>query len=223
MNYKQNYKKIIKNAIKRKKSYNVNINYNDYEYHHIIPRSLGGGYENNMIYLTPREHYIAHYLLMKITKREEMIKAFNFMSKGLGIAGYSSRQYERRRKDDKEKTKLIHNERGKSFGMVIYRYFNDITKTERQLKNIELIFYILLNNYSCNIDRFKREGVLEECNMLLGRKFLEITSGKRISHDGSENSWHNEVIINEKFREILKKIINKTSKDEYMNKCNEYF
>lgn len=50
------------------------------EKHHIIPRSLGGlDNEDNLIYLTAREHYICHLLLPKFTvnqNRSKMIFAF---------------------------------------------------------------------------------------------------------------------------------------------------
>ena len=42
-----------------------------YELHHIIPASLGGSNdESNLVLLTYREHYIAHWLLTKIYKNE---------------------------------------------------------------------------------------------------------------------------------------------------------
>lgn len=43
-----------------------NLNFNS-ERHHIIPRCIGGTNDkNNLVLLTPREHYIAHLLLVKI-------------------------------------------------------------------------------------------------------------------------------------------------------------
>ena len=54
-----------------------------YENHHIIPKSMGGKKEkNNMVLLTPREHFICHFLLVKITEGPafmKMIHAFNRM------------------------------------------------------------------------------------------------------------------------------------------------
>ena len=69
MNYKEIYKKLINKAKSenRKKS---DIVY--YEAHHIKPRSFGGkgDYRNtnhpNIVLLTPKEHYIAHLLLVAI-------------------------------------------------------------------------------------------------------------------------------------------------------------
>ena len=41
-----------------------------YERHHIIPKFMGGGNdENNMVNVTGREHYILHLLLMKICEK----------------------------------------------------------------------------------------------------------------------------------------------------------
>ena len=42
-----------------------------YEKHHIIPRCLGGSDDsNNIVMLTAREHFLAHYLLTKIYPKE---------------------------------------------------------------------------------------------------------------------------------------------------------
>lgn len=45
------------------------------ELHHIIPKSLGGrDTDENCVYLTAREHYIAHLLLVKITEGQDKSK-----------------------------------------------------------------------------------------------------------------------------------------------------
>ena len=47
------------------------------ETRHIIPKCLGGTNDpENLIQLTAREHYIAHWLLWKITNNTEMAYAF---------------------------------------------------------------------------------------------------------------------------------------------------
>lgn len=51
------------------------------ECHHIIPKSLGGkNVKENLINLTPRQHYIAHWLLWKVYQNKEMTLAFWIMS-----------------------------------------------------------------------------------------------------------------------------------------------
>lgn len=55
---------------------------NYYENHHILPKSLGGVNNSyNMVLLTPREHFICHWLLIKIypkgsNERKKMLYAF---------------------------------------------------------------------------------------------------------------------------------------------------
>lgn len=74
--YSKIYEKIISNAKQRiKKGYT--------ETHHIVPQSLGGTNDkNNLVDLTAREHFICHWLLIKITEGEErskMLYALNGM------------------------------------------------------------------------------------------------------------------------------------------------
>ena len=77
--YKKWYDLIIERCEKRKIEKD-----GIYEKHHIVPRSLGGGDENeNICFLTPREHFICHLLLSKIyigIEREKMIWALHRMS-----------------------------------------------------------------------------------------------------------------------------------------------
>jgi hypothetical protein len=59
-----NYQKIYDNLIERAR-YRLIKGYT--EKHHIVPRCLGGTDEsNNLVRLTPEEHYVAHQLLVKI-------------------------------------------------------------------------------------------------------------------------------------------------------------
>lgn len=51
------------------------------ETHHIIPVSMGGTNDSdNLIKLTPRQHYIAHWMLWKAYQTKEMTVAFFAMS-----------------------------------------------------------------------------------------------------------------------------------------------
>lgn len=48
---------------------------NHIEKHHIIPKSLGGSNKkDNIVSFSPREHYIAHLLLVKMTEGEDRMK-----------------------------------------------------------------------------------------------------------------------------------------------------
>lgn len=60
-----NYLRVYDQFIANRRSKNVGDSY--YEVHHILPRSLGGSNEQeNLICLTPEDHFFAHLLLAKI-------------------------------------------------------------------------------------------------------------------------------------------------------------
>ena len=73
-----NYKKIYDNLIEKAKN-RILDGYK--ESHHIIPRCLGGSNDKeNMVNLTPEEHYVAHQLLVKIhPKNYSLIQAASMM------------------------------------------------------------------------------------------------------------------------------------------------
>lgn len=75
MNYQRIYNELIKSA-------QVRGGVDGYkERHHIIPRSMGGSDEaENLVDLTAREHYLAHWLLWKI-HGGTMTIAFDMMNK----------------------------------------------------------------------------------------------------------------------------------------------
>lgn len=51
------------------------------ERHHIVPRSEGGADESdNLVWLTPREHFLAHWLLYRIYRTPASAKAFRLMA-----------------------------------------------------------------------------------------------------------------------------------------------
>lgn len=66
-----NYDKIYTNLIKKAKLRTLN---EYYEVHHILPRCLGGTDDpQNLVKLTPEEHYVAHQLLVKIYPENEKL------------------------------------------------------------------------------------------------------------------------------------------------------
>lgn len=81
MNYERLYNSIIENAKKK-------LNKRKWLYtekHHIVPKSLGGkNTEDNLVRLTAREHFICHWLLVKMQakgtpERNKMLYAFWMM------------------------------------------------------------------------------------------------------------------------------------------------
>jgi len=78
MNYAKLYNQIIENRL--------NNPYDGYtEKHHIVPVSLGGSHsKDNLVRLTAREHFVCHWILVKMYKGNKnsyykMLKAFNMM------------------------------------------------------------------------------------------------------------------------------------------------
>ena len=71
-----------------------------FEKHHIIPKCLGGGNdEDNLVSLTLREHFLCHWLLTKMVQdscsKRKMYFALSIMNAGRNL---SSWQYEMSRK-----------------------------------------------------------------------------------------------------------------------------
>ena len=78
MNYQWHYDQLMitrKSRIPEKGQY--------YERHHILPRSMGGDNSSeNLVTLTAREHFLAHWLLWRIHRNREMGFAFWNMCNG---------------------------------------------------------------------------------------------------------------------------------------------
>ena len=70
-----------------------------WEKHHIIPRCIGGSdKKENLVWLTAREHYIAHWLLTKISNNRDFAKGFRLMGITKKVQRkLTSRQFERAR------------------------------------------------------------------------------------------------------------------------------
>lgn len=83
-----NYQKIYNQLIEKRQQNILTKNKNDpnwiyNERHHIIPKCLGGTDDkSNLVNLTAREHFIAHYLLWKIYPCDGTLLAFYMFKKG---------------------------------------------------------------------------------------------------------------------------------------------
>lgn len=88
-----------KSRIKLRKN---NPKYQYFEKHHIIPRSLNGTNDSeNLVLLTPKEHYVCHLLLTKmcISKihKNKMLYAFNRTSQSVAKQKINSSMYQKLR------------------------------------------------------------------------------------------------------------------------------
>ena len=76
---------------------------NYYERHHIVPKWLGGGDSpDNLVLLTAREHYIAHYLLFKHYQDKKSAAAFHKMNNTINNNHRDSKKYEELRRFQSE-------------------------------------------------------------------------------------------------------------------------
>lgn len=74
MNYRLLYNLLVQKAQTRKEVPDV------IEKHHILPKSMGGSNsKSNIVFFTPKEHYVAHHLLWKVYRNKEMHYAFWLM------------------------------------------------------------------------------------------------------------------------------------------------
>ena len=99
--FKQNKYSDWYNAIIARARVDINRTSGKFEKHHVIPKSLGGSNEpDNLVKLTPREHFICHLLLTKMTHGNhlfKMVSALNLMinntNKRLGRTHVTNRKY----------------------------------------------------------------------------------------------------------------------------------
>jgi hypothetical protein len=111
MNYQQIYQQLIYRAQIDARMKNNNVYY---EQHHIIPECIGGDNNiTNLVYLTAREHYVAHKLLCEIYPNNDKLhyalwRMMNPQSKR-HIRSYniSSHEYEHRKKIQQEKVRIL--------------------------------------------------------------------------------------------------------------------
>src|ERR1035437_5439631 len=96
-----NYHKIYNQLIESRTLLNRNRQNGIFEKHHIIPKCLGGSdKKENLILLTPREHFMAHLLLTQMytgKDKKKMCYALRMMcrpSKKYKNRNISSSQYE---------------------------------------------------------------------------------------------------------------------------------
>ncbi len=117
--YTKWYYSIIKNALSQERS---RTKYTYFEKHHILPKSIFPEYKTekwNLVFLTAREHFIVHCLLVKMTEKRNRYKMSNalkwFTNNKIHKEIYSnSRLYEK-----------------------FSRYFNHSSETKEKMKGLK--------------------------------------------------------------------------------------
>jgi hypothetical protein len=138
-----NYEKIYNNIIEYRK---VNIPNGYTEFHHIIPKSLGGTDEKiNLVELTAREHFICHLLLTKIYKsgsnHYKMIRAFFMMKDCKSDNQYryiTGKSYEKLKKELSMMTSKNQSGKGNSqYGMIWIHNIDE--KVSKKISKLDII------------------------------------------------------------------------------------
>ena len=109
MNHKWHYDQLI---LTRKDKEKIKDVY--YEKHHIVPKCHGGSNaKENLVFLTAREHFLAHWLLWKIYGTKEMAFAFHSMKRNKKTKQYeflTSRHYAAAKEASNFAAKEMHKE-----------------------------------------------------------------------------------------------------------------
>lgn len=212
MDYKTIYYKIIEKAKLENDNRKRILGY--YEKHHILPRSLGGSNEKeNLVKLTAREHFICHWLLVKIydkgtNERHKMLCALwrmqsNPTNKNLRYT--NARTYEKLRieyiqslKDWHKQTKFQQGEKNSQYGT--HWYTNRNTGESKKFKEIpDGDYWILGKNlfngkelWSLITKRkisYNKKRITSEQYLIYKEQGLIAKDGKINEHNISNDEW----------------------------------
>lgn len=202
-----NYQNIYDNLISRGQTREPLTEYK--EIHHIIPRCMGGTDEKtNLVELTGREHFIAHWLLTKFTNSAGLNQAFGMMcltNKGRQY-NVSSRLYEIGRKllsesmtgrkmSEETKKKISETLKGREFTKEHIARMRK-PKTEKAKKNIAAAKVGALNPMYGTISPTRDVPHTKETCELISLKTKQATDyppcphcGKKVNK-GNALRWH---------------------------------
>lgn len=193
-----NYKKIHDDIINKARSLNRSKKTGTYELHHIIMRSVGGTDDpDNLVLLTPKEHYIIHYLLWKMNPTERKYRDPIFMFKHKG--GKNSRLYETAR--------LSHVHEMKTNNPSIH-----LSEKSKKSKREKLKSYVKTNSHRSAISKAAK-GKQRRLGAILSND-----SKSKISK--SVKKWHEKVGVSDETREKLRLAnTGKKHTQETIDKC----
>jgi hypothetical protein len=142
MNYSKIYDKLIERAKQRER-------YEDeyYELHHIVTKCMNGKNElENVVYLTAREHFVAHALLVKIFKETEFVSklicAFKFMSASNNNQKRTSKEYSWMRKMFSENHPMKNPMIAMKTSKKLKEYYEKMSEDEKELRSIKISNYM---------------------------------------------------------------------------------
>lgn len=178
-----NHKKIYDSIIFKAKNRESNAGY--FESHHIIPKCLGGGNNiENLVNLTPEEHYVCHQLLVKMyPKNRSILYAANMMCCNNNGQKRSNKLYGWLRRKLYQQKLLNCKECGKEFYVTKYRLKKEKTKYcshECHVANLKnKTNYSTFNCKICNVlftvptSHLKKETKEKACSKECGIKLKQ--------------------------------------------------
>lgn len=160
-----NYTRIYFSLIKKAKSQSIS-GYS--EVHHIIPVSLGGqDIHSNLVTLTPRQHFVAHALLLKIAQKRHALfqtskskKAFVAMYKALSIMKTRSFRHGKRYINSR------------LFEVIRNKYYEDTKRFTLEEVKTMFNYYLENNCFFQGLARFKAHFQIEITQRQLNKLFL---------------------------------------------------
>lgn len=177
-----NYNKIYNNLIESRLKFDREKNKDGLlELHHIIPKSLGGSEElTNLVLLTPREHYIAHWLLYKIhTGKDKSKMAYAFFR----MCSNNPNQKRTISSKDFERAKFsmslsCSGENNPNFGKKLWNTEQRKEISKRQQGKGNSMYGKTPWNKGKQIGKLSKERKQHLSNVLSGRKIKESTKQK---------------------------------------------
>jgi 5-methylcytosine-specific restriction endonuclease McrA len=178
MNYLRIHDAIINNAKAQNRSKKTGI----YELHHITMRSMGGDdSQENLVLLTPREHFLIHFLLWKQNLNDRRFRDPIFMFKHKGAS--NSRLY--------EVARISHINEMKTNNPSLY--LDEETKLAKRNK---LKQYVKTQQHRKNISKANK-GKTPRSGAVLSEDIKNKIS-ESVSH------WHKENVVSQETREKIR-------------------
>ena len=206
------------------------------EYHHIIPKSLGGSNDDsNLVKLTAKQHFVCHLLLTKMFQPKtyayyKMLHAFCMMdwcTGGEKMYRYTSKVYEKQRKEFSEYMSKKYSGKGNNQYGTIWAYNEKLQECKKFSKGSDIPegweYGRVINWKEYFSQRDKEDKTYEclECSVLFssrrGRKYCSIDCS--ILYQNKKAKMEREKNKVEKIKlEKIKRVIISSCK-----KCGEEF
>jgi hypothetical protein len=192
MDYRKIYSDLIARAHTRSR-----LVHEYYEQHHIVPKCVGGtDSKENLVLLTPEEHFVAHQLLVKMYPKEvKLVYAVLMMTVSSKATSRSNKRYGWLRRRYSIECKKRTGENNPSFGS---KWYHDPNTSE--VKKFQS-YAVVPNNWVRGRTKKSEEHVerkCRDCTILFvtnskHKKFCDHCRKKRCSANGIETRFQKKI------------------------------